>query len=457
MVRRIQTGTGSENNPNAVFGDLNGAITSDKYLTADGSTDDSADLTSLIEENEGETILLKEKSGAINLDSQVSPTTSGSRTRIVGIGNPTIDVGGISTGRRIDLRNADNITLENVTISGTSATGFYWSIQVGEGFRSSQVELDGGAGGWEITDPNVVIRDTVVRDQRKTDTGECACIHVSTGAEDVEIIRPECYDSDRGIEIEDGASDITVRDAYLENIDNSVADTPGSQVVWSVHNHTGNPASTGVLFDGGRIESCSKGVSMTSVEDSSITRGEIRDVTCVDIDDACYFSGDVTVDGLTIKQPTVASGDVPNLIWVRGGNVTLKDVETLDAPSNSVFSLSNNDITPKGFTIKDSRVECGSSTADYAVLVQTTAGINDTVRVTGLKNTGTANFVGVAAKSSSLSAPGWGLIVRDCEFVTGSNGVEVDSGNSPGYVAETYRSTGTDALTPSGSVSENNL
>lgn len=68
-----------------------------KGLAADGATDDSSALQSIIENNEGKDIVIEEDTGAINIDGTVAPTTTGKRTQLHCVGTPLFNITGATS------------------------------------------------------------------------------------------------------------------------------------------------------------------------------------------------------------------------------------------------------------------------------------------------------------------------------------------------------------------------
>lgn len=284
---------------------LNNAVNSSGYLASDGTTDDAENLTALIEENEGEHIILHEESGAIKLTSNVDPTTTGERTTIWCQGEPTLDVTDLDANPYVAL--PDNITIRGtLRFSGTNGNALQWSLSPGPGFRFDHLIFDGGQGGMLIQSSDIVGGLVEAYNQFHTGSGISAIIDMK-GVDGVDINRVIGSDCDRGIEIEDGSRDVTIGGGKLTNIDNSAADNPGAQFVLDAHNHSGEPDISDIYFGPFVLEDCAKGPSATGPEGPDHTRNvTFEKVTVINHSQSSRFSAGVTVNELILE------GNVPS-------------------------------------------------------------------------------------------------------------------------------------------------
>lgn len=176
----------------------------ERYLAADGSTDDASNLQSAIESEEGNTLVLHEGDGVINIGSQCAPSTNGDETTILCVGSPTIDVLGSSAKDIVTFVSAPNISIKGTLhISGTTGDGVSFALRVGDGFHADELVFNGGQGAFvaeQVTD--VTVDGLTVTNQHDTDQGQANAVRIG-GVEDVEIEVDEISDCDRAVDVDD--------------------------------------------------------------------------------------------------------------------------------------------------------------------------------------------------------------------------------------------------------------
>jgi len=426
-------------------------LTSD-YLKADGSTDDADSLQSAIENEEGKLLILEEDSGVINLDSQVNPTTSGQKTVIYCVGEPTLDVTDISgVNSCITFQNADNIEIKGkLRVKNDTGTGILWSLTAGNGFRFDTIELDTGQGGFNTGSHDDIKGDEIIaKGHRDTDSGEAPGFH-SLGATGAEISRVEVKNCDRGVEIEDDTQHMNIETVRAENISNQSAGSPSTQKSVDITAHSNTTVDDINLGDVHLVD-CDVGVG---VIESGGKLGSVNISRIIEEDSGTYspqasFQGaDTVIGSYNIRNPETAR---PNGVVMKSGSLTISRLnieDPVDFRGVLVQGGENLSIT------EQYSIEAVSEGTDKAVEVQTDSNL-DHLHIDNLDVKGSlaANTVEVGGNGVT-GTDRWGVVMRDADLAKGGGGVRIDisnTGNTPCFLDGVNLSGGANVL-PDGSV-----
>ena len=339
---------------------VNHTVSSNKYLAHDG-TDESAAFVSMLETEEGNGPVHIRLEDDVTLGSKIAPTLSGNRVVIDAIGNPTIDISGVSVSGALDFTAAPNVTLLGpVTLPGATGSGVEMGLLAGDGFRAGDVTLSGGQGGLSIQADDVRVEGLTVTGQHDTNNGEAVGIKV-TNASDVVVRDFAVDDCDRGDEIEDDDSSsspvdgVLLADGEFSNIDNSGASTPSACFSLDVHNHSGGSTISNVAVRDVTVRDSAIGLTVkqdgpsfenvllsgidiidsTDGNNSGLVYGDgvvIRDLKIVQESVSPSYGveiggGDVTLDGLRFKGDATSPNNLIRFVGqLGGGNVTLRDI-----------------------------------------------------------------------------------------------------------------------------------
>lgn len=321
-----------------------GVDITEQYLAADGSTDDGANLQTAIEKEEGQTLILREGSGVINLDTQVAPSTSGKQTVIWCVGGPTIDISDNTASGALNFASAANIELRGpVTLAGATGSGVAYGLVPGDGFHGRKLTFSKGRGGIDVQATNVDLVDVTVEEQHDAERGEASALRI-TDTKDLFVHGLTIDDADRGIEIEDDDSNsspvdgVEILDYSVSHIDNSGASNPSACFAVDAHNHEAGSQIKDVALRSGTLKSSAQGVTIKQ-DGPSLSNILIDGLEIIDSTDGTYAAlvyGEVTLRNIIIDVSSTPSFGID----IGGGDVMLNDVDfrgsTPDAPNNLI-------------------------------------------------------------------------------------------------------------------------
>lgn len=270
------------------------SVNTAEHLAGDGETDDAPEFERLVEDiaaNGGGDIFVTRPDDCYRFATPVAPETTGNSVRLVGVGNPTIDVSDIDLsggGNKIDFRGASNVTVERLRIVGGHGEGMQFSMAAGDGFRFSHLTFDTGQGGLNVDGLETGgIRDVhgqylTAENHHDTDHGWASGLHISE-ARDVKISHIDIENCDRGIECDDGPRDIALTHGYVADIDHRQASNAVHYTfALDVHVHPDHPHVDNVLFEDFVIEDSIVGFSARAIDHndqiSNVTFRHIKQV-----------------------------------------------------------------------------------------------------------------------------------------------------------------------------------
>lgn len=297
----------------------------ERHLAADGSTDDGPALQTAIEEEEGNTLIIHEDSAPINIDTQVAPNTSGERTTIVAVGNPTLDVGDAGGDGKLDFFNASNVTLLGpITFTGTNEAGLERALQAGSGFRFREVYIDGGQGGLNIPVSAEDVEGTglKVTNQHDTENGWAGVLDVKGNEVFISNIYGE--NCDRGVEVEDGGRNVTLTRGYLIDINNNQATNTKAPFCLDTHRHADAADVRDVTFrDWGIYDSEWGPTASNHATDGVVEAVTFENIRVHGTTGATFEADDVTVRDYHHYR---GSRGADEAITVKGGHCIIEDM-----------------------------------------------------------------------------------------------------------------------------------
>jgi hypothetical protein len=233
----------------------------------------------------GGKIRLETTPSSYRLGSTVAPETGGEAVTITTAGPVTVDGRGL--GDIFDFSAAGNITLLGpLTIRGDPGDGIAYSVRAGDDFTFRDLVLEGGQGGLNCSYENVTGRNLTFRNHHYPEKGWSAGVHGGEAANNVRLEGIIGERSDRGIEFENGATNVHVTDGELTDIDNARAEDPGSVFVLDVHSHPDRPLTENITYERFTLRNCARGLTLQGRHEDGHARDlTARDVTVVDCGD----------------------------------------------------------------------------------------------------------------------------------------------------------------------------
>lgn len=310
------------------------SITTAECLAGDGETDDAPAFERLVEDvasNGGGDVFVVRPDDRYRFATRVAPETTGDPVRLVGVGNPTIDVSDIDlggSGNKIDFRNASNVTVERLRVVGGHGDGMQFSMGAGDGFRFSHLLFDTGQGGLNVDGLGTGgVRDVhgqylAAENHHDTDHGWASGLHIS-GARDVKISHIDIENCDRGIECDDGPRDVALAHGRISDIDHrQAANAVDYTFALDVHVHPDRPHADNVRFEDFVIEDSIVGFTARAIDhNEQISNVTFRHIKQVDTP-APELEAAVTAEHVDL---CAEEWTPERACRIRGGSVTLRD------------------------------------------------------------------------------------------------------------------------------------
>lgn len=291
----------------------------------------------------GGTVLLLE--GTFNL---VTTITMANSNRLIGSGwNTIVDVSGW-TAAVSSVVMGDRCVLADLKISGSIAPlhDYFEGVFANDNCLIQNVWMSNLGKGITVSDKDNVHINDCKFDTLKSTSGWSTCVNV-TGSSCTNTFINNIYadDCDRGIEIEDGASNVFCRGGYLKDI---------VDMTLNVHTHIGEGGCENVLFDGFYLENTSSIDLGGLVGDraANLTAKNITIVTPINLGGAVGVVAAVYVDHLVIENIVMSFTGHGRALYARySDQVIIKDCKiTNDTSIQSILLDGSSNIS-----IRDSR------------------------------------------------------------------------------------------------------
>lgn len=153
-------------------------------------------------------------------------------------------------GNKNTIALAKGVRLEDITLLGSIdplPKDFTQKIQVGDNVTIKNIVISGMGYGIELTGAKNVTLDTIKCEHLQSKSDWAACIHGGAGTENIKIVDFKILNSNRGIEMEDAASNVTAKNGFLSNIKNFNGSGHEAFSI-DVHSHNGKGSTHSIVF-----------------------------------------------------------------------------------------------------------------------------------------------------------------------------------------------------------------
>jgi hypothetical protein len=298
-----------------------------------------------------------------------------------------------------------------------------YTVTAGTGFRFRNLRFLGGQGGLDLKGGTDIRGEYVYgTEQRDTENGWSGVLHVGN-SRNVHVQHVYGVASDRGIEIDDGPTDVTIEKIWIEDIAPTM-DTYSFTL--DVHRHGDAADTDNVTFRDAALVSCQKGLTASNHSPAgSLSNVTFENVVQVDCGTPRVGADDATLRNVHIYADEQEPG---NALAHSGGRLRVDGFTVHYAPDTYLQIAGGDRIPHRECVIDGLYGEPADGTAGNAIRV----GSGTELEGLTVRNVTIDPDLDAFARleSGATTDDGWGGTFRDCRAEAEQSYV-VDAENGP--------------------------